>query len=511
MKIFSADQIYQADKSTIQKEQIKSEELMERAAAQLFEWLHSRLRGTQVNIQLFCGIGNNGGDGMALARMLHEHGYSIKVHVVNYSDKRSEDFLLNLERLKDLKVWPDFINKESDLPEISPNDIVVDAIFGIGLNRVPDDWVGKLIGHINDSRAFVLSVDVPSGLSVDRAPWNTSYVIQASYVLSFQLPKLIFFLPETGVYLNQWEVLDIGLNQDFIANTEADFELIGRPEVLPMYRPRLKFSHKGTYGHSVIVGGSYGKIGAVQLASNACLSVGSGLVSAFVPKCGYDSLQTAVPEVMVLTGSRDKNISRIEIPFEPSVVGIGVGIGQDDDTIDAFSSFLKKIKLPMVIDADGLNILSKNPELLKDVPQLSVLTPHPKELERLIGHWESDFEKLEKAKEFALQHNLVIVIKGAHTITIYNGKGYVNTTGNPGMATAGSGDVLTGMITGLMAQGYPSVEAAIFGVYLHGLAGDVGASKKGYEALKASILVDSIGDAYADLLRQPEIEQNEGN
>ncbi len=484
---------------------------MERAAAQLFEWLHSRLRGTQVSIQLFCGIGNNGGDGMALARMLNEHDYSIKVHVVNYSDKRSEDFLLNLERLKDLKVWPDFINKESDLPEISPNDIVVDAIFGIGLNRVPDDWVGKLIGHINDSRAFVLSVDVPSGLPVDRAPWNTSYVIQASYVLSFQLPKLVFFLPETGVYLNQWEVLDIGLNQDFITNTEADFELIGRPEVLPMYRHRLKFSHKGTYGHSVIVGGSYGKIGAVQLASSACLSVGSGLVSAFVPKCGYDSLQTAVPEVMVLTGSRDKNISRIEIPFEPSVVGIGVGIGQDDDTIDAFSSFLKKIKSPMVIDADGLNILSQNPEMLKDVPQLSVLTPHPKELERLIGHWDSDFEKLEKAKAFALQHNLVIVIKGAHTITIYNGKGYVNTTGNPGMATAGSGDVLTGMITGLMAQGYPPVEAAIFGVYLHGLAGDVGASKKGYEALKASILVDSIGDAYADLLRQPEMEQNEGN
>ena len=443
--------------------------------------------------------------------MLNEHDYSIKVHVVNYSDKRSEDFLLNLERLKDLKVWPDFINKESDLPEISPNDIVVDAIFGIGLNRVPDDWVGKLIGHINDSRAFVLSVDVPSGLPVDRAPWNTSYVIQASYVLSFQLPKLVFFLPETGVYLNQWEVLDIGLNQDFITNTEADFELIGRPEVLPMYRPRLKFSHKGTYGHSVIVGGSYGKIGAVQLASSACLSVGSGLVSAFVPKCGYDSLQTAVPEVMVLTGSRDKNISRIEIPFEPSVVGIGVGIGQDDDTIDSFSSFLKKIKSPMVIDADGLNILSQNPEMLKDVPQLSVLTPHPKELERLIGHWDSDFEKLEKAKAFALQHNLVIVIKGAHTITIYNGKGYVNTTGNPGMATAGSGDVLTGMITGLMAQGYPPIEAAIFGVYLHGLAGDVGASKKGYEALKASILVDSIGDAYADLLRQPEMEQNEGN
>lgn len=510
MKIFSAQQIYQADKSTIQKEGIKSDELMERAANQLFEWMHSRLRGTQVNIKLFCGIGNNGGDGMVLARKLHEHGYSIKVYVVNYSDKRSEDFLLNLERLKDGKVWPDFINEESDLPEISPNDIVVDAIFGIGLNRAPDAWVGNLIKHINDSRAFTLSVDLPSGLPMDRAPWEPSCVINSSYVLSFQVPKLVFFLPETGVYINQWEILDIGLDQDFLANTETDFELIGRPEVLPLYRPRLKFSHKGTYGHSVIVGGSYGKIGAVQLAANACLSVGSGLVTAFVPKCGYDSLQTAIPEVMVLTGSREKNISDIEVLFEPSVVGIGVGIGQDDDTVLAFGNFLKRVDSPMVIDADGLNILSQNPEMLKDVPELSVLTPHPKELERLIGHWSSDFEKLEKAKDFAAKYNLVMLIKGAHTITLYNGKGYVNSTGNPGMATAGSGDVLTGMITGLIAQGYPSVQAAIFGVYLHGLAGDLGVASKGYEALKASILVDNIGNAYMELLRQPEMEQKDG-
>ena len=509
MKIFSAQQIYQADESTIQKEGIKSDELMERAATQLFEWMHSRLRGTQVNIKLFCGIGNNGGDGLVLARKLNEHGYSIKVYVVNYSDKRSEDFLLNLERLKDGKVWPDFINEESDLPEIVPNDIVVDAIFGIGLNRAPDVWVGNLIKHINNSRAFTLSVDVPSGLPVDKGPWKPSYVVNSSYVLSFQVPKLVFFLPETGVYVNQWEILDIGLDQDFLTNTATDFELIGRPEVLPIYRPRLKFSHKGTYGHSVIVGGSYGKIGAVQLASNACLSVGSGLVTAFIPKCGYDSLQTSVPEVMVLTGSREKNISGIEIPFEPSVVGIGVGIGQDSDTVSAFGNFLKRVDSPMVIDADGLNILSQNPEMLKDVPELSVLTPHPKELERLMGHWSSDFEKLEKAKAFAANYNLVLVIKGAHTITIYNGKGYVNTTGNPGMATAGSGDVLTGMITGLVAQGYSSVEAAIFGVYLHGLAGDLGVSSKGYEALKASMLVEHIGNAYAELFRQPEMEQKD--
>ncbi len=482
---------------------------MERAAAQLFEWMHSRLRGTKVSIKLFCGIGNNGGDGMVLARKLYEHDYSIKVYVVNYSDKRSEDFLLNLERLKEAGVWPDFINEESDLPELLPNDIIVDAVFGIGLNRAPDQWVGNLIKHINDSRAFTLSVDVPSGLPVDRGPWNPSFVINASYVLSFQVPKLVFFLPETGVYVNQWEILDIGLDQEYMANTETDFELIGRPEVLPMYRPRLKFSHKGTYGHSVIVGGSYGKIGAVQLAANACLSVGSGLVTAFIPKCGYNSLQTAIPEVMVLTGSRERNISDIDIPFKPSVVGIGVGIGQEDDTVSAFGNFLKRMDSPMVIDADGLNILSQNPEMLKDVPKLSVLTPHPKELERLIGGWDSDFEKLEKAKAFAAQYNLVLVIKGAHTITLYNGKGYVNTTGNPGMATAGSGDVLTGMITGLLAQGYSSVEAAIFGVYLHGLAGDLGVSSNGYEALKASMIIHNIGNAYSELFRQPEIEQKD--
>ncbi|WP_127139818.1 NAD(P)H-hydrate dehydratase [Flagellimonas marinaquae] len=509
MKIFSADQIYQADKSTIEKEQIKSEELMERAADQLFEWMHSRLRGTQVKIQLFCGIGNNGGDGLVLARKLQQHGYSIKVHVVNYSDKRSEDFLFNLKRLKESKVWPNVIAEESDLPELSANDIIVDAIFGIGINRVPDDWVGRLIAHINASQAFVLSVDVPSGLPMDKAPWNPEYVIQASYVLSFQFPKLVFFLPETGVYLNQWEILDIGLDPEYIAKTETAFELIGRPEVLPLYRPRLKFSHKGNYGHSVMIGGSYGKIGAVQLASNACLSVGSGLVTAFVPKCGYDSLQTAVPELMVLTGSRDKYISDIDIPFEASVIGVGMGMGMDDDTVSAFGTFLKGSDVPMVIDADGLNILSQNPDMLNDVPKMSVLTPHPKELARLMGYWNSDFEKLEKAMAFSAKYDVVLVLKGAHTITVYKDKGYVNTTGNPGMATAGSGDVLTGMITGLMAQGYEPLEAAMFGVYLHGLAGDLAVSVRGYEAMKASHLVEYIGNAYTELLRQPEMEQRD--
>lgn len=510
MKIFTANQIYEADKFTINKQQITSDALMERAATKLFEWMHSRLQGAQVKIHLFCGIGNNGGDGAALARHLHENGYAIEVYVVNYSEKRSKDFLINLDRLKERKLWPEFLDSDCSFPEINSNDIIIDAIFGIGLNRPPDVWVANLIKHLNSSSAFILSVDIPSGLPSNRSPWKGEHVIRASFVLSFQVPKLVFFLPETGVYQNQWEILDIGLDAEFLVNTEADYELIGRPEVLPMYRPRLKFSHKGTYGHSVIIGGSYGKIGAVQMASNACLSVGSGLVTAFVPECGYHSLQTAIPEIMVLTDDEDESIGEINIPFVPAAIGIGMGMGTKDETIKAFGSFLKKVEIPIVIDADCLNILAKHSSLLKDVPDQSVLTPHPKELERLIGEWDNDFDKLEKAKAFSIKNDCILVIKGAHSIVIYKNKGFVNTTGNPGMATAGSGDVLTGMITGLMAQRYSPLHAAIFGVYLHGLAGDIGVSADGYEALKASGIVENIGKAYMELLRPPNQENKEG-
>ncbi|TMU56079.1 NAD(P)H-hydrate dehydratase [Flagellimonas algicola] len=510
MKIFTANQIYKADKFTIEKQQIPSDALMERAATQLFEWIHSRLQGAEVTIQLFCGIGNNGGDGIALARHLKEADYNIQVHVVNYSEKRSKDFLLNLERLKDRKIWPEFLNDDCVMPEISPNDIIVDAIFGIGLNRAPSEWVGKLIEHINASQAFVLSVDIPSGLPSDRMPWNTDHVIRASYVLSFQVPKLVFFLPETGVYQNQWELLDIGLDAEFLVKEEVDYEFMTQFDVQPIYRPRLKFSHKGTYGHAVIVGGGYGKIGAVQMAANACLSIGAGLATTFVPECGYHSLQTALPEAMVLTDAEDDYISEIKIPFKPNAIGIGMGMGTKEETVQAFGKFLKEVDLPLVIDADGLNILSQNPKLLNEIPKLSILTPHPKELERLIGEWKNDFDKLDKAKTFATKHDIVLVIKGAHTITFYGGKGYVNSTGNPGMATAGSGDVLTGMITGLVAMGYDSLPATVLGVYLHGLAGDIGASLVSYDALKATGIIENIGKAYLELFKRPEPQEGKG-
>ncbi len=504
MKIFSAEQIYAADKTTIKKQDITGDELMERAAKQLFNWLHLRLQGDTVKIHLFCGIGNNGGDGLALARHLREHDYNITVYVVNYSKKRSADFLTNLKRLKDQEVWPEFLEKGDELPEIDREDIVVDAVFGLGLNRPPDNWVVDLFEHLHRSQAFTLSVDIPSGLYTDRVPADSKTVVKANHTLSFQVPKLIFFLPETGIYTEQWEILDIGLDTEFLVNTETDYELIGQHEALSHYIPREKYSHKGTYGHSLIVGGSYGKIGAVHLAAKACLHAGSGLVTVYVPKCGYIPLQTNFPEAMVITDVDEEYISKIDFDISPTVIGIGIGMGKHKKTAKAFAEFLDKNKIPLAVDADALNILSENKALLEKLPSKTILTPHPKELERLIGKWDNDFQKLEMAKVFSKKYDCVLVIKGSNTITIYNEKGYVNTTGNPGMATGGTGDVLTGIITGMIAQGYQPLQAAIFGVYLHGRAGDLSIEKTGYQALTASGVVEGIGPAFLDLFERPE-------
>lgn len=511
MKIFTAAQIYEADKFTIEKQQITSNELMERVAVQIFNWIHLRMQGAQVKIHLFCGIGNNGGDGIALARHLQEHGYNIGVYVVNYSEKRAQDFLVNLDRLKDRKIWPEFLNDDCVFPEIGKDDIIIDAIFGIGLNRPPSPWVTKLMQHLNGTGAFILSVDIPSGLYTDRVPENPESVIKANHVLSFQGPKLVFFLPETGIYSNQWEVLPIGLDPEYLYNTVTSYTLMDKNEVLPYYMPREKFSHKGTYGHTLIIGGSYGKIGAVTLASRACLYAGSGLVTAYVPKCGYLPIQTAFPEAMVITDVDDQYITNISYDIHPTVIGIGMGMGTDEKSKKAFAEFLSKATAPLVLDADALNCIAENKELFKEIPPQSVLTPHPKELERLIGAWKDDFDKLKKTKALSKKLDCIIIIKEAHTITVYGDQGHINTTGNPGMATAGSGDILTGMIAGLIAQGYPSLQAAIFGVYMHGRAADIAVEAYGYQALTASVILDFIGEAYLDLFKVPEQpQQNEG-
>ena len=510
MKIFSSEQLYQADKATTESQNITSEELMERAGIQVFNWLHERLQGAQVPIHIFCGIGDNGGDGLVVGRKLIENGYNVIVYVVNCRDKRSQNFLHNYDKIKNVtKNWPILMKGEEDFPEINSEDIIVDGIFGIGLNRCPKGWVKKLIQYLNKSKAFKLAIDIPSGLYSNTPLEDFDAVLIANHTLTFQTPKLSFFLPETAPFVSSFDVLDIGLDRGFLNNTEPVAQLISKAEAQRFYNPRNKFGHKGTFGHTLIVAGSYGKIGAAVLSATAAFRIGAGMVTAFVPKCGYTILQTAIPEAMVITDKEEHFVSDISFDFEPAAIGIGMGIGKNEATVAALKNILENAKTPMVIDADALNILSENKEFLKLLPKNAILTPHPGELKRLVGEWKNDYDKLEKVKKFSKKHEVVAIIKGAYSVTVYGEKIYINTSGNPGMATAGSGDALSGVITGLLSQGYDPLLASVFGVYMHGKAGDIAASQTGYEAMMAGDIIDNLSEAYLDLFAQPELQTSE--
>ena len=502
MKIFDVAQLAEADKITIEKEGITSEMLMERAATLVFNEIHSRLQGAKIPLKIFCGIGNNGGDGLVIGRLLIEYGYDVTIYVVNYSNTRSEGFLANYKKIKEVaSSWPTLLTAKDELPELKETDFIIDAIFGIGLNRSLDEWVGELVKHINSTGAFVLSVDMPSGLFSEKIPTENDAVIKANFTLSFQAPKLVFFLPQTSDFVGDLQILDIGLDREFLHKAPASAILIDKNEAIGLYIPRKKNSHKGDYGHSLIIGGSYGKIGSIALTGTAALRTGAGLVTFFSPKCGYQILQTVLPEAMVITDVDENELSAINFEIDPDVICFGMGTGISSVSLDAFKQLLKQTSKPMVIDADGLNMLSKEKELLKYLPKKSVLTPHPKELERLLGKWKDDFDKLEKAKKFTKKYKVILVIKGAFTFTISGDDMYVNTTGNPGMATAGSGDVLSGVITGLISQKYDPLKAAVFGVYLHGKAGDIVADERSYQGMISGDIAANIGRAFLDLFK----------
>ena len=511
MKVLSQSQIYEADRITLEKQGISSEELMERAAEALFGWMHHNLQGAPVNIHIFCGIGNNGGDGLALARHLLEHGYHIEVYVVNYSEKRSEDFLINLARLKERKLWPTYLKEGSEMPQLDTADIVVDAIFGIGLNRPPAPWVLSIMERLNDSGNFILSVDIPSGLYMNQFPESFQTAVKANYVLSLGTPKLIFFLPQTGVFIKEWEVLEIGLDAEFLEKVKTRFQLFGKTEARSLYRTRQRFTHKGHYGHAMLIGGSYGKVGALALAASACLRTGAGLVTAYTARCGALPLQSSQPEIMVETALAENEIDVLPELSERYTYGVGMGMGTSEGVQQAFVKWLEKHNRPLLIDADGLNALSKYPSALEHLPENSILSPHPGEMQRLVGSWSDDFDKIEKAWEFSKRYKCILVLKGAYTLIFGNGQGFVNIHGNPGMATAGSGDVLSGMITALLAQGYPPLEAACLGVYLHSKAGDLKLPEFGYEALTASTLISGIPLAFLDLFHSEPASDNGEN
>lgn len=492
-KILSAKQIKELDAYTIQHEPIASIDLMERACRAFESWFTERFDVTH-RIGIVCGTGNNGGDGLGIARLLYESGYNVQVWIVKGDATESLDFRINLDRLRN-KIAVTEMTLKCDQEIFSSCDILIDAIFGSGLSRATEGLYSKAIDCINQTNALKISVDVPSGLMMDKP--STGSIVKAHHTVSFQIPKLIFFLPQSYPFVGNWSIVPIGLNKDFIRQASTPYSCLSLKAVKRIVKPRLTFDHKGRYGHALIIAGSIGKVGAAVLASRASLRAGLGLLTAHVPKCGNTIMQSSVPEAMVSNDDNEEFIGSISTVDQYSAIGIGPGLGQHSETVKAFASVLKQFKSPMVIDADALNILSKNKELMNHIPQGSILTPHPKEFERLVGVWDNDFERLEKQQQLAKQLKCIIVLKGAYTsIASPDGYVYFNSTGNPGMATGGSGDVLTGILTGLLAQPYTPLEAAQLGVYLHGLSGDMAAYEKGMNSLIASDLIEFLPAAF---------------
>lgn len=496
MKILTSEQIRRVDAETIKREGIPSLELMKRAAKAFYDRFTERFPDKNSPVLIFAGVGNNGGDGLVVARLLNKSGYNVKVCIVEYSDHYTEDCAHNVRRIKAENISYMKVREEKEIPELSGYDLLIDGIFGTGLSREVSGIAATVIQRINESGKPVISIDVPSGLFLDRP---TSFAVHATETITFQIPKLALYLPDNQAYTDKVTIVPIGLNKEAIAQEASNMSLVERCNIRALLKPLHKFAHKGTQGHGLLIGGSLGKIGSVCLASRAALRSGCGLVTAFVPGCGTSVLQTAFPEAMVIEDRNGTHITSIGYTIRHDAVGIGVGMGLLPETQEAFYRFIQQNRAPMVIDADGLNILSKNREWLSLLPPDTILTPHPKELSRLIGEWREDYEKIEKTIAFAKKYRLIVVLKGAYTLIVTPEHLYVNRTGTPALATAGSGDVLTGIITGLLAQGYSPLEAAQSGVFLHGLTADLTAAEIHPRSFIASDIIDNLGRAYFEI------------
>lgn len=497
MKIFSAAQVKQWDAYTINHEPIASINLMERAATVCYRWfVQNGFAGK--HFRIFCGKGNNGGDGLAIARLLIQNNCKVTVYILEFGKTGTEDFQVNLEKLHLFSTDIHFIQSADFFPVIDKGDIIVEALFGTGLNKPLDGISAGLIQHINRHSQLIISIDMPAGLFADNVSKENT-IICATHTLSFQNYKLAFLLPENETYCGQVHILEIGLHKDFEKNTTTDFELIDLKTAKAIFKPRAIFAHKGVYGHAALLSGSHGMMGASILSSKACLKSGVGKLTTFVPQYGYEIMQVSVPEAMCEVAG-ETFLQHIPSLEKFDAIGIGPGIGLNPLHKDLLQQVFNKVNKPMVIDADALNILAMETELLKSIPAGSIITPHPKEFERLYGKTQNNFERLQLALTKANELNIYIVLKGHYSFIACPGaKGYFNSTGNPGMATAGSGDVLTGILTGLMAQGYDSLQAALLGVFLHGLAGDIAAAKFSQEAMTARDLCHCMGDAWKQL------------
>jgi len=476
MKLFTCKQIAAIDQLTMTLEPVSSIDLMERASGEVADWIIQHFSNDQP-IVVFAGPGNNGGDALAVARMLGWCHFKCTVYLVPLGHELKGDPAINLQRLGEQgKVIVKRIDSEESIPELSSEVIIVDGLFGSGLNKPLEGLAKSIVGQINLSGATVISIDMPSGLfGEDNSHNDLSGVIRASHTLTFQMPKLSFLFAENNPYVGNWEVLPIGLHPEAIGQTESKYFYLDQAFISGKIKKRTKFSHKGIYGHALLIAGSYGKMGASVLASRSCLRSGVGLLTSHVPRLGYEIIQNSVPEAMTSIDKDDQVFSEAPELQSYSAIGIGPGLDRKPKTQLAFRKLLRTKPAKLVIDADALNILSENKDWYDLLPENTILTPHPKEFERLAGPSANSWERLQLQLQFSEQYKVILVVKGAHTCTTFpDGRVFFNSTGNPGMATGGSGDVLTGLILGLLAQDYTPEEAALIGVYLHGRGGRPG-------------------------------------
>ncbi len=485
MLILTASQIREWDLYTIQNEPIASIDLMESAAIRCFQWLQQNNFSLQA-FHVFCGKGNNGGDGLAVARLLCRAGAKVSVHILELGQKGTEDFQINLARLHETTAAIHYIQSTEHFPTIPSGNIIIDALFGTGLNRRLEGLTAQLVEHINSFPNAVISIDMPSGLLADESSKGFPVMI-ATHTICFQCLKLAFLMAENESCIGAIQVLDIGLLRNYITKINYQALLVEADTIKAMYKPRKRFSHKGNYGHAALIAGSYGFMGAATLAANACLRSGVGKLTVHIPECGCKIMQLAAPEAMCKVEEGKKYIKSVTGFEKYSAIGIGPGLGTHDNHKELLEIIFFSYKKPVVVDADSLNTIAENNFLLKKITPFSILTPHPTEFDRLFGKSENDFDRMRLALHKAKELQLIIILKGHRTfIAMPGGNQFFNSTGNPGMATGGSGDVLTGILTGLLAQGYAPEQAALMGVYLHGLAGDHAAAALTEEAMLAS-------------------------
>jgi NAD(P)H-hydrate epimerase len=494
MKILSAAETRQADAYTIENEPIASIDLMERAAISFTE-IFTKCYDSSRTVKIFCGTGNNGGDGLAVARLLLKQKYQVETYLVNFNGQGSADFLINYERLRK-KHKINILTEKEIFPRFDKEDVIIDAIFGSGLTRPVEGYYAQIISEINEKANHIVSIDIASGLFADSSS-SKGAIIKPTLTISFQMPKLAFMIPENEAFVGRWEIADIGLDQDFINNTGSKHYLLTHTLVKNIILERKRFAHKGDFGKAIMLSGGLGKMGAAILGAKACMRTGAGLLTMQIPQCGYEIMQTSVPEAMVSIDIQKDFLTQYPDLVPYNAIGIGPGIGTHPDTTKMIYKLLENYTKPLVIDADAINIIGKNRFLLEKLPEGSILTPHLKEFERITEPCQDHFERLELQQTFSKKYGVIIVLKGANSsISLPDGKIYFNSTGNPGMATGGSGDVLTGILTGLLAQNYKPTDVALLGTYLHGLAGDEAASRKGMESLIASDIIDGIPQAY---------------